>query len=102
MKFYGEINPLKIPLSVLYKTKESWKNYNTLFSQESVALYQLSHTDPDKTDQHLANFLPLLSLPTLHNSKNNWSLVIRKFNLPKLWNTSWEILWLSNCAPKIY
>ena len=31
-------------------TKESWNNYNALFSQESAALSQLSHTDPDKID----------------------------------------------------
>ena len=30
------------------------KQYNSLFSQEFAALYQLSHTDPDKIDQHLA------------------------------------------------
>ena len=34
------------------------KKYNALFSQESVALYQLFHTDPKKIDQHLANFPP--------------------------------------------
>ena len=39
------------------------KQYNALFSQDFVALYQLSHTDLDKIDQHLANFMPLLSLP---------------------------------------
>ena len=37
-------------------TKESWNNYNELFSQESLALSQLSHTDQEKIDQHLANF----------------------------------------------
>ena len=47
------------------------KQYNALFSQESVALYQLSHIDLDKIDQHLANFLPLLNLPCLHNSCGN-------------------------------
>ena len=37
-------------------TKESWSNYKALFSQEPPTLSQLSHTDPDKIDQHLANF----------------------------------------------
>ena len=78
------------------------KQYNALFSQESAALYQLSHTDLEKIDQHLANFLPLLNLPCLCNSKNNLSILIRKFNLPKLCNTSWEILRLSNYALEIY
>ena len=36
-------------------TKESWNNYNALFSQESPALSKLSHTGPEKIDQHLAN-----------------------------------------------
>ena len=62
MKFSAERNLLKTPLSVLYKTKKSWNNYNALFSQESDALYQLSHTDLDIINQHLANFLPLLNI----------------------------------------
>ena len=45
------------------------KQYNALFSQESVALYQLSPTNPNKIDQHLANLLPLLSFPYLRNYK---------------------------------
>ena len=59
MKFYGEINLLKTPLLVFFKTKESWDNYNSLFSQESLALSQLSHTFLDKTNEHLANSQPL-------------------------------------------
>ena len=62
------------------------KQYNALFSQESHALYQLSHTDPNKIDQHLANFLPLLSLPCLCNSCRIKSLFFRNFSLPKLCN----------------
>ena len=65
-------------------TKESWNNYNALFSQESPALSQLSHTNPDKIDQHLANFQPLLSLPCLRNSSGMQSQFFRKFNFPKL------------------
>ena len=67
-------------------TKESWNNYNALFSQESVALSQLSHTDPDKIEKHLANFLPLFSLPCLCSSCGMQSLFFRNFSLPKLCN----------------
>ena len=70
------------------------KHYNALFSQESSSLYELSHTDPDKINQHLANFLPLLSPPCLHNSKRFKSLLFRNFNLPKMCNTSWASKWL--------
>ena len=52
--------------------------------QESVALYQLSHTDPNKIDQHLANFLPLFSLPALRNSCGMQSLFFRNFSLLRL------------------
>ena len=36
--------------SILYCifTKESWKNYNALFSKEYPTLSQLSHTNPEK------------------------------------------------------
>lgn len=68
-------------------TKESWNNYNALFSQESLALSQLSHTDLDKIDQHLASFQPLLSLLFLHNPCQMKSIFFRKFSLPKIRNT---------------
>ena len=59
------------------------KQYNALFSQESVALYQLSHIDPNKIYQHLANFLPFLNLPCMGHSMRIKSLLFRNFNLPK-------------------
>ena len=64
------------------------KKYNALFSQESVALYQMSHTDLEKIDKNLSNFLPLLNLPCLKNFKRIKSILFRNFNLPKLCNTS--------------
>ena len=69
---------------LLYITKESWKNYNALFSQESHALSQLSHIVPDKIDQHLANYQPLYNLPCLCNSWWMKSLFFSNFGLPKL------------------
>ena len=66
-------------------TMKSWNKYNALFSQESPTLSQLSHTDPDKINQHLANSQPLISLPfSMHNSCGMQSLFFRKFSLPKL------------------
>ena len=60
------------PLYIYYIINQGiMKQYNALFSQESVVLYQMPHTDPDKIDQHLADLLSLLSLPCMLNSKNN-------------------------------
>ena len=62
------------------------KQYNALFSQESIALYKLSSIDPEKIDQDLTNFLSFLSLPCLCNSCRIKSLLFRNSNLPKLRN----------------
>ena len=71
------------------------KQYNAPFLKDSTSLYQLSHTDPEKIGQQLANFLPFLRLPCLRNSCRIESLLFRNFSLPKLCNAHGKLEWMS-------
>ena len=69
--------------------KESWNNYNALFSQESPAICLLSHTDPEKIGPTFANSQPVFNLPCSWNSWWMKSLLFRNFSLPQLHRVSW-------------
>ena len=77
---------LKTHLSSIVYSPWNHETITMHSSHKSFLHSQLSHTDPKKIDEHLANFQLLLNLPCLRNKCGMQSLFFRNSSLPKMCN----------------